>query len=254
MLSSRARAWSRVYPRVCGGTRHAAAQPVPGAGLSPRVRGNLHKVAECAVAGRSIPACAGEPHARSAPASASAVYPRVCGGTMYQRIASSPASGLSPRVRGNPLLLNVSRPGQGSIPACAGEPGNAHYRHIIGMVYPRVCGGTSAVYTVHRISRGLSPRVRGNQRTAGAIRTSVGSIPACAGEPRIGNPAPKGGGVYPRVCGGTGYAPTRNISKSGLSPRVRGNPSEIARSRPRRRSIPACAGEPAAASPAVRPA
>ena len=29
-----------VYPRVCGGTIAAGADAIPGAGLSPRVRGN----------------------------------------------------------------------------------------------------------------------------------------------------------------------------------------------------------------------
>ena len=35
---------SGVYPRVCGGTGHAGEIPIIAKGLSPRVRGNLHRM------------------------------------------------------------------------------------------------------------------------------------------------------------------------------------------------------------------
>ena len=110
-------------------------------------------------------------------------------------------------------------------------------------VYPRVCGGTR-----------LSPEV-----------TTAGSIPACAGEPRLagggrrdrtqsglsprvrGNPEKKRlrREVYPLVCGGTLEATRRLGTKAGLSPRVRGNPARCDCLRRGAGSIPACAGEPA---------
>ena len=71
----------------------------------------------------------------------------------------------------------------GSIPACAGEPGLwtcTPYRHT---VYPRVCGGTSANRSMSRLALGLSPRVRGNHDLTGNAVQSIRSIPACAGEP-----------------------------------------------------------------------
>ena len=73
-------------------------------------------------------------------------------------------------------------------------------------------------------SGGLSPRVRGNRVVAGGWCGPARSIPACAGEPSA---ACTGGitcTVYPRVCGGTNLGATGNLSISGLSPRVRGNP------------------------------
>ena len=90
-----------VYPRVCGGTigLPPAAHRVPG--LSPRVRGNLQDFAPAPAAGRSIPACAGEPCWRWASSEIIAVYPRVCGGTLCAKISPVVADGLSPRVRGN---------------------------------------------------------------------------------------------------------------------------------------------------------
>ena len=50
--------------------------------------------------------------------------------------------------------------------------------------------------------------------------------------------------VYPRVCGGTNDRAMIRISLKGLSPRVRGNHVAADSDSARRRSIPACAGEP----------
>ena len=49
-----------------------------------------------------------------------------------------------------------------SIPACAGEPYRRGPYGSIGMVYPRVCGGTHWRHDVIGERLGLSPRVRGN--------------------------------------------------------------------------------------------
>ena len=91
----------RVYPRVCGGTRQPA--PVSGdlKGLSPRVRGNLGRPRTREPAGRSIPACAGEPVPAFGHRGRTGVYPRVCGGTPKRDRAEYMRKGLSPRVRGN---------------------------------------------------------------------------------------------------------------------------------------------------------
>ena len=91
-------------------------------GLSPRVRGNLLRLAGASEEARSIPACAGEPKPCSRPMSATGVYPRVCGGTILQGALLLPALGLSPRVRGNPESRVSWRKRSRSIPACAGEP------------------------------------------------------------------------------------------------------------------------------------
>ena len=50
--------------------------------------------------------------------------------------------------------------------------------------------------------------------------------------------------VYPRVCGGTLRWMLENGETRGLSPRVRGNHGGPGGEIRRRRSIPACAGEP----------
>ena len=152
------------------------------------------------------------------------VYPRVCGGTVLLRL--------------QPFA------GEGSIPACAGEPiwrDSTRYGH---RVYPRVCGGTVSADARLPPRRGLSPRVRGNRQITPQRSTTVGSIPACAGEPGKRCGAARNSKVYPRVCGGTNYSQYTGYESGGLSPRVRGNRPIIPGTATTAGSIPACAGEP----------
>ena len=113
------------------------------------------------------------------------------------------------------------------------------------MVYPRVCGGTPIDHVPGSADSGLSPRVRGNQAFTRKKSISVGSIPACAGEPPKCDSNKGEQPVYPRVCGGTVYGDFRRISAGGLSPRVRGNLPYSTSPVLQTGSIPACAGEPA---------
>ena len=92
---------------------------------------------------------------------------------------------------------------------------------------------------------GLSPRVRGNPAQLLDAVLGRRSIPACAGEPKSGAGFQRPAAVYPRVCGGTRNGLRLLAASPGLSPRVRGNPQPAPHARDGRRSIPACAGEPA---------
>ena len=212
----------------------------------------------------SIPACAGEPRPSLLANDRTKVYPRVCGGTVEAVAVGLADAGLSPRVRGNPSLLATCSPNTGSIPACAGEPLPQPSSKCSQQVYPRVCGGTCFTVMSGDRSRGLSPRVRGNPLVVSDGGDFLGSIPACAGEPRGARFGGCGRKVYPRVCGGTdlvGHSgapvevyprvcggtakPQRPVGLSeGLSPRVRGNRVVERLLRSCCGSIPACAGEP----------
>ena len=213
----------RVYPRVCGGTACRRGSGLPGYGLSPRVRGNRRLLRRPAGAAGSIPACAGEPNQIGRQSWTRWVYPRVCGGTCTSSDCTSTAPGLSPRVRGNPHALPHLRQTDGSIPACAGEPGMGGA--VMGMraVYPRVCGGTYRTLMPMPAAGGLSPRVRGNRPARVRKGKQLGSIPACAGEPVLASSRNRAARVYPRVCGGTSSVGAPISSQCGLSPRVRGN-------------------------------
>ncbi len=254
----------RVYPRVCGGTSRQCAAGAGAEGLSPRVRGNRCFRRWSYSYSRSIPACAGEPRRRLCRVPKCRVYPRVCGGTRTRPDNQSEQTGLSPRVRGNPSLNATLQAQKGlsprvrgnqgrfynsfigirSIPACAGEPNAGLSSSMRKWVYPRVCGGTRFDAAVLRVGSGLSPRVRGNHRAERVRPIGFGSIPACAGEPPRGTSAAHRIWVYPRVCGGTSAEWEAANSKIGLSPRVRGNHCTPVGEHHRRRSIPACAGEP----------
>ena len=134
---------SWVYPRVCGGTSSLAACSISFMGLSPRVRGNQKRLDVFGSRLRSIPACAGEPSSSGVILSQSGVYPRVCGGTGRDEDIKSAIHGLSPRVRGNQSMPGDYQEGNGSIPACAGEPPGDTGEKCWCKVYPRVCGGTA---------------------------------------------------------------------------------------------------------------
>ena len=92
--------------------------------------------------------------------------------------------------------------------------------------------------------------MRGNHDGRRECLALIGSIPACAGEPEIIDSQSPRGKVYPRACGGTSLRALPNLSKAGLSPRVRGNRIERERSNRKAGSIPARAGEPAMISTA----
>ena len=111
-------------------------------------------------------------------------------------------------------------------------------------VYPRVYGGTLVQRPDAGNRQGLSPRVRGNHPQRYPRRTSIGSIPACTGEPRVTGEQQRNQQVYPRVYGGTPCAQCADRPSRGLSPRVRGNLTFQPGHAVPVRSIPACTGEP----------
>ena len=174
---------TRVYPRVCGGTRASLVHDALYQGLSPRVRGNHNLPTATEGLYRSIPACAGEPPPAESTAPITRVYPRVCGGTFMSGTLTMARAGLSPRVRGNRVRLDLVPFVEGSIPACAGEPALRPAAWPVVRVYPRVCGGTVINFSHQCFSEGLSPRVRGNLELEHWNACIKRSIPACAGEP-----------------------------------------------------------------------
>ncbi len=232
------------YPRVCGGTEQSWRESPTGNGLSPRVRGNLFVLAFAVFNVRTIPACAGEPVCAAVSVAGLEDYPRVCGGTGPTEGCGPRWCGLSPRVRGNPGPTVAPARRRGTIPACAGEPSTPGPPHTWAGDYPRVCGGTPGGCRPNPAPAGLSPRVRGNHSRPIPAQRTQRTIPACAGEPWAAAAASTRAGDYPRVCGGTGGHALSSYRCTGLSPRVRGNPTRGGRHWISNGTIPACAGEP----------
>ena len=151
-------------------------------------------------------------------------------------------------MRGNRIAGDEAHPGPRSIPARAGEPGNARAGCPVSPVYPRACGGTSSASATTAAAIGLSPRVRGNRIWTALTGGSFRSIPARAGEPVGSQVKHSPSTVYPRACGGTALTTHEGTPHGGLSPRVRENRRRGDSRQERRRSIPARAGEPLAYS------
>ncbi len=238
---------------MCGGARTPRRRTGPEPGLSPRVRGSLLGMDKPYSNHRSIPACAGEPHARRARGHGRGVYPRVCGGACSMGERSWRWTGLSPRVRGSQSGDGVGRTISGSIPACAGEPSPPVGRRPADAVYPRVCGGAGDPHESKIGIIGLSPRVRGSPQIQAPSLDESRSIPACAGEPTLGLPQSRFRAVYPRVCGGALSHKSCKLCTRGLSPRVRGSQQQAHGVPCCKRSIPACAGEPGSSARTVIP-
>ena len=173
----------QVYPRVGGETTSTFIAFARLSGLSPRGRGNLVAARNHAVEQRSIPAWAGKPPARLAPAGRPAVYPRVGGETPSLSAESDAFDGLSPRGRGNRHKLRPRMHGLRSIPAWAGKPTPLWPPLACRQVYPRVGGETPSPRRWPRPGCGLSPRGRGNPQAREGAADDPRSIPAWAGKP-----------------------------------------------------------------------
>ena len=135
-------------------------------------------------------------------------------------------TGLSPRVRGSPCANVHVDIRIGSIPAGAGEPLPPAGKSWEHGVYPRGCGGAHPLNLMPMKSSGLSPRVRGSPSDDTTITYNDRSIPAGAGEPLRQRTCRYKNRVYPRGCGGAHRMIPPSPITTGLSPRVRGSPSE----------------------------
>ncbi len=152
--------------------------------------------------------------------------------------------GLSPHARGNPGKLGAFSGRMGSIPACAGEPIDTRSLLRGFAVYPRMRGGTTLCACEVVPEPGLSPHARGNPFPFAAEVSMVGSIPACAGEPKQASRDHRKMWVYPRMRGGTMNHRDYDAWLVGLSPHARGNHVGQGTNAGVYGSIPACAGEP----------
>ena len=147
------------------------------------MRGNRCTDSRRSASTGSIPARAGKPWPSAPARELLWVYPRACGETCQRFIERLGFKGLSPRVRGNPSLFPVPASRVGSIPARAGKPFYQKPALCFSRVYPRACGETVLLCSRIAMTRGLSPRVRGNLPEVHRALGIQGSIPARAGEP-----------------------------------------------------------------------
>ncbi len=234
----------RDYPRACGETHTVRLLIQSPSGLSPRLRGNHPELPPAQLGTGTIPAPAGKPR-RSAPTRGTARdYPRACGETADTVPCTVLDPGLSPRLRGNRQLPCRFGSFCGTIPAPAGKPIRRQRETPPERDYPRACGETWPDGLHSNYTPGLSPRLRGNHREAGAAARGAGTIPAPAGKPVTLHSRMIAEWDYPRACGETTPNHRNTRYCGGLSPRLRGNQLDARQGKGHPGTIPAPAGKP----------
>ena len=153
------------------------------------------------------------------------------------------SEGRSPHARGRRPWLFLGGSGAGSIPACAGEAGEAGPRLTTFGVDPRMRGGGSLADVKATLAQGRSPHARGRPERRRSAERWMGSIPACAGEASSSDQAGDQVWVDPRMRGGGPPVKSSGCARWGRSPHARGRPSRHNEGAKAMRSIPACAGE-----------
>ncbi len=150
--------------------------------------------------------------------------------------------GLSPLARGTPPLRSSTRSISRFIPAGAGNSRSILLALFRLAVYPRWRGELCIKTSVKNFAVGLSPLARGT-RTRDAPRF-VGTrfIPAGAGNSHHDARATRQGSVYPRWRGELARRQFSGRFVLGLSPLARGTLFMRGSKSPRRRFIPAGAG------------
>ena len=177
------RRYSEDYPREHGGTALFQGRLDCLRGLSPRARGNQYRQPATGETIGTIPASTGEPTVPRRRTRPAVDYPREHGGTTLIALDFHNGPGLSPRARGNRKAAEALGPVERTIPASTGEPGHMMSASVESRDYPREHGGTSTAGSILSMSRGLSPRARGNPLGPGLGYADAGTIPASTGEP-----------------------------------------------------------------------
>ena len=170
------------------------------------------------------------------------VYPRWRGELDSMATVTACPGGLSPLARGTPPLRSSTRSISRFIPAGAGNSRSILLALFRLAVYPRWRGELCIKTSVKNFAVGLSPLARGT-RTRDAPRF-VGTrfIPAGAGNSHHDARATRQGSVYPRWRGELARRQFSGRFVLGLSPLARGTLFMRGSKSPRRRFIPAGAG------------
>ena len=231
-----------VYPRWRGELFCALAFCWLSRGLSPLARGTLCRCQHCWRVIRFIPAGAGNTVPRIISLSSSTVYPRWRGEHSASLMPIIGLGGLSPLARGTRRQRIVRLPLHRFIPAGAGNTSTLSITTDREPVYPRWRG--EHWQNKHRGTRGagLSPLARGTQIWGAPLMKSKRFIPAGAGNTAADSRAGHHRPVYPRWRGEHPFIFVSSWRDLGLSPLARGTRTKYPSLNPRRRFIPAGAG------------
>ena len=145
------------------------------------MRGTLHTVAGCIVAGPIIPADAGNTDLQTDALRKAGDHPRGCGEHRVVIECKNTARGSSPRMRGTLSAYRSAICWRGIIPADAGNTYRHDPRQRRWKDHPRGCGEHRRAYTILPTLPGSSPRMRGTPFPAHRFSFLGRIIPADAG-------------------------------------------------------------------------
>ena len=218
-------------------------------GSSPRARGTHRCSSDTNRKGRVIPACAGNTSGEGSGPPVPPGHPRVRGEHFGGGVRAARTAGSSPRARGTQHQADAERVHRRVIPACAGNTRRGRNQPPHGSGHPRV-RGEHAIPVTSRVARvGSSPRARGTLPAGSAGSRALRVIPACAGNTAVPRVSPCAWPGHPRVRGEHLKCSMSTAQRIGSSPRARGTRVRRRPGRPRRRVIPACAGNTQAPAP-----
>ena len=211
-----------VHPRACGEQPSLPEDTQSLSGSSPRLRGTVLRGRLSPNSQGFIPAPAGNSSPALATPAPEPVHPRACGEQTRIGVVERFLTGSSPRLRGTVIL----RPALGEIE-----------RFI-----PAPAGNREGVTLTDVPVTGSSPRLRGTGSRLGLHRRPSRFIPAPAGNRLFWWIFTSSPPVHPRACGEQWVTSTIRWPSCGSSPRLRGTVTRPRSNGPRRRFIPAPAG------------
>ena len=186
------------------------------------MRGTQPRHPACQTAARFIPAHAGNTRTWQAPTGTTAVHPRTCG--EHQQIQGLPrhCDGSSPHMRGTREDYQPRFYHGRFIPAHAGNTNSRAAGHQFQPVHPRTCGEHPPQRRINAMKIGSSPHMRGTPESVSRYTQSPT--------------------VHPRTCGEHSGKEFSYSDCIGSSPHMRGTLPGRTGHPPRRRFIPAHAG------------
>ncbi len=170
------------HPRTCGANTAAGKAKLYNAGSSPHMRGKRGGARLRGLAGRIIPAHAGQTPTASFFRGSLADHPRTCGANVLRGDLHHKDFGSSPHMRGKHSTVSFHAMRVRIIPAHAGQTTCMFPPSLATSDHPRTCGANAGSICHWPIARGSSPHMRGKRRVLLWLPGYGRIIPAHAGQ------------------------------------------------------------------------
>ena len=191
-------------------------------GSSPLARGTPTRAVLISSRAGLIPARAGNTRPVHRYRHGNRAHPRSRGEHMLVDRINEAGEGSSPLARGTHHVIAFLKPGQGLIPARAG---NTVARPVVRKsmrAHPRSRGEHSGSVLKLNGHSGSSPLARGTLGLLEFVEKLLGLIPARAGNTAEASASPSSSGAHPRSRGEHSFRFGSSVSSSGSSPLARG--------------------------------